>query len=95
LAQVGTVHTNQQLSTGRYVDAHEIAGEDYRLVTRPRQDDDTQRWVLLPVGDGSVTLRQLSNGRFVDAHEIAGEDYQLVTRERQDDNSQRWIFDNV
>ena len=45
------------------------AANDFRLVTRPMQDNATQRWVVMPVGDGSSTIRQLSNLRFVDARE--------------------------
>ena len=29
---------------------HEIAGQDFRLVTRPAQNNDTQRWELASVG---------------------------------------------
>ena len=38
--------TIQQVSNNRYVDAHVTSGEDYRLVTRTRQNNDTQRWVI-------------------------------------------------
>ena len=43
-AQQTNVVTFQQVSSGRFVDAHEIAGEDFRLVTRPQQNDNTQQW---------------------------------------------------
>jgi hypothetical protein len=39
----------QQLSNGRFADAHEHAGEDFRLVTRTAQNNDTQRWIIRPV----------------------------------------------
>ena len=69
---MGTVCTIRQKSNGRFVDAHENATNDFAVVTRPAQNNHTQRWVLLPVGD-SFTIQQLSNGRFVDAHNSAEE----------------------
>jgi subtilisin family serine protease len=84
-------HTLQQRSSSRFVDAHEHAGEDFRLVTREAQNDDTQRWVLTPIGL-VCTLRQTSSGRFVDAHEIVGEDFRLVTRAAQSNDTQRWVL---
>ena len=82
--------TFQQVSSGRFMDAHEIAGEDYRLVTRPQQNDDTQRWRITQVGPGIFTIQQLSNGRHVDAHEIAGEDFRMVTRGQKNNDEQYW-----
>jgi V8-like Glu-specific endopeptidase len=84
-------HTIRQVSSGRFVDAHESAAEDFRLVTRPAQNNDTQRWLFTPVG-GVFTMQQASNGRFVDAHEHAGEDFRLVTRTAQHNDTQRWVF---
>ena len=40
------VYTIQQKSNGRFVDAHEHQGEDYRLVTRTAQNNDTQEWTF-------------------------------------------------
>src|SRR5688500_4600209 len=34
-------YTIRQVSSGRYVDAHESADQDFRLVTRPWQNNDT------------------------------------------------------
>ena len=65
------LYTIQQQSNGRFVDAHEHSGEDFGLVTRPEQNNRTQRWMLIPVG-GVFTIQQQSNGRFVDAHEHWG-----------------------
>jgi subtilisin family serine protease len=87
-------YTIQQLSNGRSVDAHEHAGEDFRLVTRTAQNNDTQRWVLTPLGL-VCTPQQKSNGRFVDAHEHAGEDFRLVTRTAQNNDTQHWIIRRV
>ena len=80
----------QQVSNDRFVDAHEHAGEDFRLVTRPAQNNDTQRWEVTPVGL-VCTIQQRSNGRFVDAHEHAGQDFRLVTRTAQNNDTQRWV----
>ncbi|GAB2684210.1 RICIN domain-containing protein [Thalassiella azotivora] len=85
------VYTVRQQSNGRFVDAHEHAGEDFRLVTRPAQGNDTQRWRFTPVGV-VVTMTQESSGRFVDAHEHAGEDFGLVTRTDQGNDTQRWVL---
>ena len=82
--------TFQQVSSGRFMDAHEVAGEDFRLVTRPQQSDDTQRWRITQVGPGIFTIQQLSNGRHVDAHEIDGEDFRMVTRGQQNNDTQYW-----
>jgi hypothetical protein len=37
-------YTLQQVANERYLDAHESASADYRVVTRPLQDNLTQRW---------------------------------------------------
>ena len=88
------VYTIQQQSNGRFMDAHEIEGKDFALVTRPAQNNDTQRWVLTPVGV-LCTIQQQSNGRFVDAYENAGKDFALVTRTAKNSDAQRWILTSV
>jgi hypothetical protein len=42
------VFTIQQKSNGRFLDAHEISEKDFAVVTRNQQNNDTQRWVILP-----------------------------------------------
>jgi hypothetical protein len=84
-------YTIQQQSNRRYVDAHEIEAKDFALVTRAAQNNDTQKWVLTPVG-GVYTIQQKSNGRFVDAHEIERKDFALVTRTAQNNDTQRWVL---
>ena len=59
------------------------------------QNNDTQRWVLLPSKDGSFTVQQLSSGRFVDAHDSASNDFRVVTRGAANADRQRWFFDRV
>ena len=74
-----------------YLDAHEHSGADFSVVTRTAQNNDTQRWVLLPV-PGSLstyTMQQLSSRRFADAHTV-GSDFSVVTRPRQNNNTQQW-----
>jgi Matrixin/Putative peptidoglycan binding domain/Ricin-type beta-trefoil lectin domain-like len=89
LPTAGT-YTIRQKSSGRFVDAHEIADQDFRLVTRTAQNNDTQRWDLAPVGAVYV-IRQKSSGRFLDAHETDDNDFRLVTRDAQGDATQRWV----
>jgi hypothetical protein len=84
------LYTVRQKSTRRFMDAHEIQGKDFRLVTRDAQNNDTQRWDVSPVG-AVYLIRQRSSGRFLDAHEIGGQDFGLVTRPAQSDATQRWI----
>jgi hypothetical protein len=86
------VYTIRQKSNGRFVDAHEIEGRDFGLVTRPAQNNDTQRWVITSLGNRAYTIRQKSNGRCVDAHEIEGKDFAVVTRPGQKNDTQRWIL---
>jgi len=75
----------------RFVDAHEIGGSfDFNVVTRPFQNNDTQRWVMTDAGAGLVTFMQTSSGRFLDAHEILSLDFRVVTRPLQDNATQLW-----
>jgi len=83
-------YTLRQKSNGRFLDAHEVAENDFRLVTRTAQNNDTQRWTLTPIGTVFV-IRQKSSGRFLDAHENAANDFRLVTRTAQSDATQRWV----
>ena len=89
----------RQKSTGRYVDAYERSRQDFEMVTRPAQDDDTQLWILIPVDEDVYVIQQASSGRYMDAYEKRRYDFQMVTREEQDDATQLWIltclYDNV
>ena len=88
------VYTIQQQSNGRFMDAHEHSGRDFALVTRPAQNNDTQRWSITPVG-GLYTIQQQSTGRFMDAHEIEGKDFALVTRPAQSNDTQKWMLTHI
>jgi hypothetical protein len=83
-------YTIRQKSSGRFVDAHEHDGEDFRLVTRTAQNNDTQRWEVTSVGT-VYAIQQRSSGRFVDAHESSGQDFRLVTRSAEANDTQRWV----
>ena len=78
--------TIQQKSNNRYLDAHEIG--DHVVVTRPRQFNNTQVWVLKPIGT-VYEIQQKSNNRFLDAHELNG--HIAVTRPQQLNDTQRWV----
>ena len=84
----GNVHTIQQVSNGRFLDAHEIASLDFRVVTRPQQNDDTQRWRLMDFGGGFFQIQQVSSGRFLEA--TLDGDFQVVTRAAPDSNQTVW-----
>jgi len=61
----------------RFLDAHEISSLKFRVVTRPQQNNDAQRWRLLDFGGGFFQIQQLSNGRFLEA--TLDGDFQVVT----------------
>ena len=92
---LGLLHSRdkyrQQKSNNRFMDAHETSTAGYSVVTRPPQDNDTQRWVLRRVG-GVYTIRQRSNGRYMDAHESSSAGYSVVTRTAQHNDTQRWVL---
>ena len=75
------------MSNRQFLDAHEYASRDFSAVTRARQNNVTQRWILTPLGDDTYTIQQKSGGRFLDAHETADKDYSAVTRPAQDDDT--------
>ena len=84
------VYTIQQKSNGRYMDAHD-GSKDNAVVTRNKQNNNTQRWIVTPLGNSTFTVQQKSNGRYLDAHE-GSHDNAVVTRNKQNNNTQRWIF---
>ncbi|MCB0168090.1 MAG: RICIN domain-containing protein [Anaerolineae bacterium] len=83
-------YTIQQRSNNRFLDAHESSANDFSAVTRPPQNNNTQRWMLTPIGT-VYTIQQRSNNRFLDAHE-SGEDFSVVTRSAQNNASQKWVL---
>lgn len=89
------VYTLQQLSSGRFLDAHQNSAHGFSAVTRRDQNNDTQRWEVAPLGNGAYTVVQLSSGRFLDALQSAGNDFSAVTRTAQGNDTQRWRFTPV
>lgn len=85
------VYTIRQKSTLRFMDAHESSANDFSVVTRPNQNNDTQRWTVTPVGM-VCTLIQKSGNRFMDAHESSANDFSVVTRTAQKNDSQLWVL---
>ena len=74
----------------RCLDAWESQQEDFNVVTRGFQNNNTQRWMLTNVGGDLYTIMQISSGRYLDAHEIEGLDFRAVTRPQQNNNTQLW-----
>jgi hypothetical protein len=89
-SQLRGTYTIQQKSNGRYLDAHE-GSNDNSVVTRDRQKNTSQVWILTPLGKNAYTIQQRSNRRYMDAHE-GSNDNSVVTRDRQNNTSQAWIL---
>jgi hypothetical protein len=84
------------MSNGRFVDAHDPdANKAYALVTRSAQKDDSQRWILKPLGADMYIVQHKLTSRYMDAHVIEAKDYALVTRPKQTNNTQRWFIKPV
>jgi hypothetical protein len=64
-------------------------------VTRPRQTDDSQFWLLASLAPGAFTVRQLRTSQFLDAFGSAANQFRVVTRTAQNHSSQQWVFDPV
>ena len=88
----GTRYRIRQLSSSpfRYLDAWEDGGHGYRAVIRPFQNNDTQRWRAINLGNNRYRFVQVSTGRYLDAWEDGGHDYRAVTVAFQNSDSQRW-----
>lgn len=93
------VYTVTQVDGGNYLDAH-TDSDDYRVVTRPKQDNDSQKWMFTWLagsgGDGTSGVysivqvgdnNNIRMGRYLDAYEDNNndKDYTVVTREGQHD----------
>jgi hypothetical protein len=84
-------------SSGKYLDAYHSGAYphfDFNVVMRDHQDNNTQKWVLLPVSGQANTFAivQKSSGRYLDAYQSDNRDYKLVTRLAQDNNTQKWVL---
>ena len=85
------LYTIVQLHTGRFLDAHASVDRDFRVVTRPRQDNASQRWLFTHLGGSVYTIEQQSTGRRLDAHDTRDRDFAVVTRPRQHNTTQHWL----
>jgi len=85
-------YTLQQKSNMRFLDAYEDDANNYAVVTRAAQGDDSQKWLLKATGDGTYTIQQKVNMRFLDAYEDEANNYIGVTRPAQGNDSQKWLL---
>ncbi len=85
------LYTIQQRSSNRFLDAFQSEGNDFSAVTRTAQNNNTQRWILTPVGS-VYTIQQRSSNRFLDAFQSEGNDFSAVTRTLQNNDTQKWVF---
>ncbi|WP_157110587.1 RICIN domain-containing protein [Nocardia anaemiae] len=83
--------TIQQKYNRRFLDAYTSGDKNYAVVTRTVQDDDSQRWVLTPIGT-VYTVRQKSGNRFLDAHESSANNFAAFTRNKEFNDTQCWVF---
>ena len=84
-------YTIQQMSNGRFLDAHET-GSDFSVVTRGSQENFSQQWILRHLGDQTYKIQQKVNGRYLDAHQSSANDFSVVTRTNQNNDTQEWIL---
>jgi hypothetical protein len=78
------VYTIQQKVNGRYVDAYVWSSEDYRLVTREPQNDDTQKWILTLVPEG-MTFKGIEYD--LDEADISPSEVVVIATQRLVNNS--------
>ena len=85
----GNVYTFRQLSSGRYLDAHETGAEGYvwRMVTRPQQNNQSQQWLLVDYGGGFYAMQNVLLGRYADNTLDAGLDFHLMTSDESPGNN--------
>ncbi len=86
------VYRVRQKSSGRFLDAPEDSGNDFSVVTRGAQNNNTQRWRFTSVGMVG-TIHEVSSGRYLDAHQHSGADFSVVTPGAQNNDTQRWLID--
>lgn len=86
--------TIQQKSNNRYLDAYQSSNRDFEVVTRPSQNNNTQRWELTPIGR-VFAIRQASTGRYLDAYQSSSKDFSAVTRTPQNNDTQLWVVTHL
>ena len=92
--QIGS-YTIAQVATGRCLDAHRDAPNDFSAMTRPRCQNvtagaDGQRWTLTTIG-AVYEIEQVSSGRKLDAHDSQVKDFSAMTRNTGSDDCRRWV----
>ena len=85
---VATFTRSNRSATADFSTPMKISSLSFRVVTRPQQNNDTQRWLLLDFGGGFFTIQQVSSGRFLEA--TLDGDFQVVTRAAPDSNQTVW-----
>jgi hypothetical protein len=90
LGQLSGTYTIVQQSSMRFMDAHE-GTRNNSAVTRPRQNDPTQMWIIQPLGNNLYTIRQRSSQMFLDAY-VGNNDHDVVTRLAKNTAQQQWII---
>jgi len=80
----------RQASNQRLLDAYQSATNDFAVVTRGFQENDSQQWHIDAIG-GVGTLQQVHTGRYLDAYET-DHDHSVVTRPAQNNDSQKWVL---
>lgn len=85
----GNIYTFKQLSSGRYLDAHETGatGYEWRMVTRPQQNNASQQWLLVDYGGGFYTMQNVLLGRYADNSLDPALDFRLMTAEESPGNN--------
>lgn len=82
---------------GRSLDAHVIAAQDFNVVTRSFQSNNTQRWLLTNLSptsnSGPHRIQQLSTGRYLDAYVTGAGGFRVVTRPKQNNDTQHWFIE--
>jgi hypothetical protein len=80
----------------RFLDVHDAARGDVKVVTRPFHGfDATQYWRLIDLGGGECCIQHASSGRFLDAYEVAARDFRAITRPRRGNDTQRWRLEDL
>lgn len=81
-----------QVEQNRYLDGYASSANDYKVVLRGMQNNDTQVWTLNVVDEIAQTyhIQHKYDGRYLDAYEDSVNDYRLVTRSFQNNQSQEW-----
>jgi hypothetical protein len=72
------------------LDAYDYPAMDYRVVLRPNQNNDTQRWMVYRMASGNYRIYQLGTFRYLDAYDYPQAGWLAVTRPYQANQTQEW-----